>query len=179
MARWDSEDLPTEYLAKALIDLLAEKPLSAISVSELTKRAGVARVTFYRNFSSKEEVLERHVAGIVRTYEREVTRGIGFASFIREENIVLLARYFQRNELLVRRLIENRLGDYLRLAMERSVLALSLASERSADERRLAEAYANALFGVLANWTLNGCRDDPKPLARLMCELFQDRMRRY
>ena len=179
MSRWDSEDLPTEYLAEALVDLLGEKPFSAISVSELAKRAGVARVTFYRNFSSKEEVIERHVAGIIRAYEREVTRGVGFASFIRAENIVLLARYFQRHELLVRRLLENSLGDYLRLATVRSVLALSLVSERSDGERRLATVYANALFGLLSDWVMRGCEEDPAKLAELLCGLFQDRMRRY
>ena len=34
-------------------------PFEKISVSELVERAGIGRVTFYRNFSNKKEVLKR------------------------------------------------------------------------------------------------------------------------
>ena len=35
-----------------------EKDLAKISISELVKRAGVSRAAFYRNYDSKEEILE-------------------------------------------------------------------------------------------------------------------------
>ena len=51
----------TEMLDKqmgdALIELLKEKPISKISIEELTKKADVGRATFFRHFDSKEELL--------------------------------------------------------------------------------------------------------------------------
>ena len=44
-------------LAEALIDLMHEKPFHNISIAELTKRADLSRRTFYRLFSTKEEIL--------------------------------------------------------------------------------------------------------------------------
>ena len=42
-----------------LWEWLEDKSFEKISVPELVERAGIGRVTFYRNFSNKEEVLKR------------------------------------------------------------------------------------------------------------------------
>ncbi len=44
-------------ICEALSELLQEKEFSEISITDLTKRADVARVTFYQHFDSKEAVL--------------------------------------------------------------------------------------------------------------------------
>ncbi len=46
-----------EALKRALVDLLSEKPLSMISVSELTQRAGVNRGTFYLHYKSIDDMM--------------------------------------------------------------------------------------------------------------------------
>ena len=49
--------LSQQQLAEAMFRLLAEKPFSAISVSELCREASVSRQTFYSLFDSKESVI--------------------------------------------------------------------------------------------------------------------------
>ena len=46
-----------ERIADALLELCAEKPFPDISISEITDRADVGRATYYRHFSSKEDVI--------------------------------------------------------------------------------------------------------------------------
>jgi AcrR family transcriptional regulator len=46
-----------QWLQDALSQLLLEKPYSAISVTDITKRADLARVTFYQHFDSKDDLL--------------------------------------------------------------------------------------------------------------------------
>lgn len=46
-----------ECMADALIELMADKPFDKITIQEMTDRAKVGRVTYFRNFSSKHEVL--------------------------------------------------------------------------------------------------------------------------
>ena len=53
------ESLFVESVVEGLWELLEDKSFEKISVSELVERAGIDRVTFYRNFSNKEEVLKR------------------------------------------------------------------------------------------------------------------------
>jgi AcrR family transcriptional regulator len=49
----------SSWIVEALIRLLDEKSYRAISVEDITKKAGVARSTFYRHFSSKDDVILR------------------------------------------------------------------------------------------------------------------------
>ena len=46
-----------ECLADALIKLLKEKPIEKITIPEIAKLSGVGRTTYFRNFSSKNEML--------------------------------------------------------------------------------------------------------------------------
>ena len=45
-----------EKLKNALIELLLEKDYSEISVSDITKKAGVSRGTFYQHFLDKDDL---------------------------------------------------------------------------------------------------------------------------
>ena len=53
------ESLFVESVVEGLWELLEDKSFEKISVSELVERAGIDRVSFYRNFSNKEEELKR------------------------------------------------------------------------------------------------------------------------
>ncbi|HIT89368.1 MAG TPA: TetR/AcrR family transcriptional regulator [Candidatus Merdenecus merdavium] len=50
-----------ESLALALIYLMEKKDYNDITVTDLAKRAGVSRLTFYRNFETKEQILVWHI----------------------------------------------------------------------------------------------------------------------
>ena len=47
-----------ESIQEALILLMGKKPLSDISIKELCEKAGVSRGAFYRNYKTKDEVLQ-------------------------------------------------------------------------------------------------------------------------
>ena len=49
--------LVKESITEALLQLMDKKPYDDISISELAERAGVSRVSFYRNYKSKDEIL--------------------------------------------------------------------------------------------------------------------------
>ena len=46
-----------KQITLALLELLKEKPLVDISISELTQKAQIGRVSFYRNYQTKEDIL--------------------------------------------------------------------------------------------------------------------------
>jgi AcrR family transcriptional regulator len=48
-------------LQQALLELLADEPLSKVTVSQIAARADVSRQAFYLHFRSKEELLLSHV----------------------------------------------------------------------------------------------------------------------
>lgn len=57
-ANQEMNQLTRESIETALLYLMEKKDLKQISISELVKKAGVSRNAFYRNYKSKEEILE-------------------------------------------------------------------------------------------------------------------------
>ena len=53
----ESNKLTRECLTTALMQLMKEKPLDKITITELVARSGVSRTAFYRNYSTKEDIL--------------------------------------------------------------------------------------------------------------------------
>ena len=60
----ESNAITKECIESALILMMKEKPFSEISILEITKRAGVGRSSYYRNYDSKEAILEGHLDSI-------------------------------------------------------------------------------------------------------------------
>lgn len=53
-----------QRMVEALLTLMETKRFSEISVTDIVTQAGVARQSYYRNFSSKDAILEEFYAGI-------------------------------------------------------------------------------------------------------------------
>ena len=57
-----------KQITAALLEILKEKPLSDISVSELTNKAKIGRVSFYRNYQNKEDILKEESDRLIKEW---------------------------------------------------------------------------------------------------------------
>lgn len=55
----ESNKLTKQSLQTALIYLMNKKPFEQITITELVNKAGVSRMSFYRNYTSKEDILKK------------------------------------------------------------------------------------------------------------------------
>lgn len=49
------------WIFEALMLLMNEKPYAKISISDITRKAGIARTTFYRNYKDKVDIVYEHL----------------------------------------------------------------------------------------------------------------------
>lgn len=63
-----------EHITDSFFELLAQKPISDISISELTDLAGVGRASFYRNFKRKEDIITTHLNQLFREWLSECNK---------------------------------------------------------------------------------------------------------
>jgi AcrR family transcriptional regulator len=54
-----------QWIFEAMLLLMDEKPYEQIGISEITEKAGVARTSFYRNFSGKDDVILQYLDNIL------------------------------------------------------------------------------------------------------------------
>lgn len=101
----EAHDMVMESLTQALLQLMEKKPLSKINVSELCTRAGVGRVSFYRNFDSMDDILVQHLKKCTDEWWRDFSQK-DVESFYTDFWPELLEQY-RANGHLVRLLYEN------------------------------------------------------------------------
>lgn len=162
-------------LREALIRLLLEKDYDAISIQEIAHRAEAARVTFYRHYKNKEELL---IDCLSVTYE-ELAERINHApeEDFRQGSSPMLAFYehIQEQETIYHILFSNRgtqlvIGRLRKFLAERAKL---LISERIPEEQLLAPldiiAYhiASAQIGLAAWWLENDTSYSPEYMAQI------------
>lgn len=57
-------------ITTTLLELLKEKSISDISITELTQKAQIGRVSFYRNFQTKEDILREESDRLINEWGR-------------------------------------------------------------------------------------------------------------
>jgi AcrR family transcriptional regulator len=162
-------------LREAFIRLLFEKGYDAISIQDIATEAEAARVTFYRHYANKEEllidcidVIYEDIAGHIRQipvaeFQQGFTPMLYFYKQLQEDGkIYRLLSTSQAGQILTKRLIEL-FANRIKMRMEERFPAEQLLAPIDI----IAYHIASAQIG-LANWWLeNGEPYPPEYMARI------------
>lgn len=150
-----------ECLADALIQLLETKPLEKITIPEIASLAGVGRTTYFRNFSSKEEML---TFKIIRLWER----------WAEEHHVKIRRRYSVDNALTffefnysIRPLLMLLYRRDLQSALFATFYVYMMPQGDSPMEIYKNSFYSYGLFGLLDEWIMRGFAETPEQMAEL------------
>jgi len=152
----------TDTLGPALLSLMAEKDVRKVTANELAARASVGRATYFRNFSSKEELLTSYLVRRWRAFEGEHRlKQLPLAHPIRAQ------RYFEfclslrtENDLMIRQ----GCASAILAAFETIVSDADLGCEGGYE----AAFLAYGLYGVFVTWARGGWRETPQEMAALV-----------
>ncbi len=152
-----------ECITQALIELMEHKPFEDITVTELVKKAGVGRVSFYRNFESKKGVLERHLHILLEEWERDYASHDDPAYFSES----MLSHYYEhRNFYLL--LYRHGFSD---LVFESLRWATKIDEAQSNMERYAKSTIAGLIFGAVDEWMRLGMQETPQEIIRFTSQL--------
>lgn len=155
-----------ECITTALLQMLETKSLDEISVTDLIKRAGVARNSFYRNFDSKKDVLEKYLLKLIEEWGKEF-EALGDESRFAE---MLLKHYYNYKEiylLLYRRGLSDMIYETLRTACK-------LDEAQNNMERYAKSMIAGMLFGWVDEWMRQGMPETPEEIVLLTAQMKED-----
>ena len=66
-----ANNIVKESLTDALFYLMSKKDFNNIAITELSKKAGVSRLSFYRNFDSKEDIIKKWITTTTDNFLKE------------------------------------------------------------------------------------------------------------
>lgn len=157
-------------ISKALIRLMGKKKFSDITVSDIVSTAGVARASYYRNFTSKEDVLISVADDILQEYRNRLAQlGTGIMSY---EGTVLIFRYFRAYRAPILCIYRSGLASLYLEIFDMHIEALAGDMLFNDIERYKLSAFSGALFNVFLKWLENGMKESPEAMARMFCELM-------
>lgn len=85
------------YIAKALIELMNKKSFDSIKINEICNRAGISRMTYYRHFQDKIDILYFYMKTIFDEYMTTYEASSPF-SFMSHEHIRDSLIYFAKHK---------------------------------------------------------------------------------
>ena len=151
-------------ITRAMLELIAEKPLAQISVIELTERAGVGRVSFYRHFASREDVLRSESDRLLREWGERFEQSPD-AAF--EAMFLHLFDFFLENRAFYQAVWDAGLSH---VVADTIVGVIGQHEESDAAVAYGKAFWAHGIFGWIDEWIRRGMRED----GRTMMAMFGD-----
>lgn len=162
-------------ITEALFSLLGRKAFSEITVTDIVQEAQVARASYYRNFESKEQVVEAamddlrdellgdvHYDDDEQIFDRENARA-GFEKAL----AVCLVR---KADLLA--LYRNGFGSLIQQTFNRYITEFAGGVSADSSERYKLYFISGAVTNVLIEWLSEGAKEPPREIAALCVEYF-------
>lgn len=152
-----------ECIADALIKLMDGKPYDKITVQEITDCANVGRATYFRQFSSKDDVLIYKIRLLWRRWAEN--RSLNKKNILSAENLMTFFEFIYSIRGISSVLVK---------AEKMNVLIIALSSEFGLDEPNDPyELYcfryvAFGLTGVLAEWIKRDYLESPRDMIKCL-----------
>ena len=155
-----SSEMMMDYISQALLLLMRTTPFSAITIGELTKKAGVNRSTYYRHFTSKEAVLRYYLASVMEEYQTRFAAG-GSREYRFYLETMFESFYARRSDLL----LIHRAG-LSHLLMDVLMECFRFKDLPEAEQYR-ASYHIGGIYSNLLLWFSRDMRESPKEMTEL------------
>ena len=164
----ESKQLTKACIQTALITLMGTTPFEKITITSIINRSGVSRAGFYRNYSSKEDILKDIGARVKKQIEASLTnhryQGNMYQWYLD------LFRNLSTHKQEVSLFIQAKLPpDFVLNAHERFLKKFEHHSPR---ERYGIIAFNSGLTQIVINWFSTGLTETPEEMADICMKLF-------
>lgn len=166
--------LVRDFIYEALLLLLKDKDFKDISITEIVTKAGVSRMAYYRNFNSKEQIIDSHLDELFQHYIEE---SINHQPADVHQLAKTFFAYFRRHELLITNLINSNITflllDHFAKNMRPLLEVFSLyPAEDSIADQYKAHFFTGGIFNILIEWSKRSMVESDEEMARLVIALL-------
>ena len=154
-------------IKQAIIALLKEKDLNAISIGEIAEKAGVSRNAFYRNYDSKEGIIIEHTSNLLKEWHNEFQKNK--TSYDIDFYGGLFQHFYDNKEFYL--LLKKRELFHLVL---KSLIALFGNLKELDNIAAYSVAYiAYGAYGWIQEWVERGMVESPETISAILASLLE------
>lgn len=160
-------NLTQESLFGAIARLINKKSFSDISVSELTRVAGISRPTFYRHYHNIMDILTVALASLQQDFQATVTFHDNYQYIL--QTILFFQHHHTTVQVLLQAGQETALQQKVATTMaELSYQKNSVAALSDLEAQYYVTYHTTGLLSVILDWINNGQPESPEALARFL-----------
>ena len=164
-------------LEQSLKNLLQQKPLSKITISDITEDCGISRMTFYYHFKDIYDLVEWACAeDAARALQNKKTYDTWQQGFVQIFHAVRENKVFVMN--VYRCVNREQVEKYLVPLTDQ--LIMGVITERAAgmtvresDQQFIAQVYSYAFVGIMLDWIRDDMRADPEELVNRLAMVIR------
>lgn len=161
--------LSKQYISEALIALLQVKEYNKISIQDIVDKAGLSRITYYRNFNNKDEIIIYYLEENTQDFFNRLNINVNQKEWKKYIEILFKDLLDEKKLLLAKTLIKADLTHYIKNEIER-VLTSKTDNQRDLYKRLF---IAGGIFNVYIEWVSNGCKETPEEMSNILNEYFE------
>ncbi len=143
-------------ITNALLSLMEEKDYESISITDITNKAGLSRVTYYRHFETKDDILVKFFEMNKAKFLDQVKANSLNATPESNEIVILSLFLFFKANMKTNKCLRKAHLDMKILEFLSNDFLKTLPVQF---DKYVAYFMAGALFNVLINWLDNDCKD--------------------
>ena len=164
------ENKSKDTIISCFVRLITEKGYSEVSVSDITREAKISRITFYRNFSTKEDVISSFIQQVVVEVQTAVSRHSAEHSLTGYFEIMFttIAPYGD----VVKELYRANMGDLILSYFNRYLFKTPLAMTGKQMDLYETRFLSGAFYNVLITWIMKGQSESAAEMAGLFSSLI-------
>lgn len=160
-----------ERIEKVFVELLQTKPLEEIRVSDLCKRAGLNRTTFYANYPDvyglADAIRDRLEEDLAALYQDEV------ASKVNSHDYLKLFRHIKDNQIFYRTYFKLGYDNQYKIVLYDTELAQKYFQGKFIEYHM--EFFKSGLTQMIKRWLQNECRETPEEMFGILKSEYQGR----
>ena len=162
----EKENLTQKYIYTAFLQLLEKKHYDSISVCEICTKAGVSRMSFYRNFESKEDLAFKGIKQIMCGIESN------FKNLKVINKFTIIQEFFQAAKKYKAAIISLQNSQIEKTLKEIVVQELSENAHNidyfNKTSKYIPLLYFSAITSVLFMWLKQDAVESPEDMARML-----------
>lgn len=160
-----------ECIYEALIELMSKCNFKDITITQIIERAGVSRMGFYRNFKSKENVVETFIFEkfIETINEIESKRMLKFKVY---DIMVTTLETFKKYSSFVQLFLQQGLEYLMYECYMKGFYSLYEREHISRMRDYYNQIFVGQLFNLEMAWLKNGMKETPEELANIYYKIL-------
>lgn len=162
-----------QCIGDALLTLMEEIPYEQISISDICKKAGISRMTFYHYFYTKADAVNDYIYEIFEAYSRQVSDPVSIQLLFEYDHILKAILFFDQYAAFVLTLCKT--GQYRLLVEAVNTYFMERVMPVYTGSVYDLFFYSGAMLNIFIKWEENGKKESPEELAGIIKGLIDGR----